>query len=308
MVVMQNQEVKIKTQKSPTPGEVTNALSFDIEDWFHLVEVDAVSDTNQWPKLPSLVEQHTRWIVDTVSAAGIRATFFMLGWVAERYPHLTKLIADSGHELGTHSYWHRRVDLLGRDEFREDLKRSINIIEQQSGRAVLGFRAPSFSVTPGAEWAFDVMHEAGIVYDASLFPAPRGQGGYPCPQEAHAFTKTPSGRPMPELPMSVLRHGPLRLPFSGGGYLRLLPGALIRYGFNRFNRNGMPVVVYLHPRDFAPECPRVPMPLHRRFKCYIGLGTTRRKLKMLLDRYRFDTCAAVLGLNEKDVATTPLSV
>lgn len=280
-------------------SSITNALSFDIEDWFHMVEVDAVADPESWPKLESLVERYTEWIVQTVTEAGVRATFFVLGWVAQRYPRLVRLMADHGHELGTHSFWHRRVYNLSPDEFRQDMARSIEAIESAGGRKVLGFRAPSFSVTPGTEWAFDVLHDLGLRYDASLFPARRGHGGYPCPPGAHTFTAAPSGRPMPELPMSVMRLGPMRLPFSGGGYMRLLPPWLIRRGFNQLNARGIPAVVYLHPRDFAPDCPRVSMPPLRKFKCYVGLGGTKGKLKMLLDHYKFDTCAAVLGVGEQ---------
>ena len=278
------------------PPRLRHALSFDIEDWFHMVEIDAVADPRLWPTLPSIVVDRTRWIVDTVGEAGVKATFFVLGWVARRHPEIAKAIADGGHEIATHSFWHRRVDRLTPDEFRQDLRESIDVLEQQSGRKVLGFRAPSFSITPGTEWAFDVLHDEGIAYDASLFPARRGHGGYPCPQAAHRFDKAPSGRPMPELPMSVLKVGPVRLPFSGGGYLRLLPGVVIRKAFDRFERDNTPVVVYLHPRDFAPDCPRVPMPLHRKFKCYVGIKSTQKKLKMLLGRYAFTTCADVLGL------------
>jgi polysaccharide deacetylase family protein (PEP-CTERM system associated) len=186
------------------------------------------------------------------------------------------------------------------ETFRQDMAKSIDAIESAGGKKVLGFRAPSFSITPGAEWAFDVLHDLGLRYDASLFPARRGHGGYPCPMEAHSFTGAPSGRPMPELPMSVMRMAGVRMPFSGGGYLRLLPERLIRRGFRQLNRRGIPVVVYLHPRDFAPDCPRVPMPPQRRFKCYVGLDGTKDKLRMLLRHYRFDTCAAVLGVNENN--------
>jgi polysaccharide deacetylase family protein (PEP-CTERM system associated) len=273
---------------------MVHALSFDIEDWFHLVEIPAVADSTKWDDLPSLVVEMTRWIVETVSAANMRATFFVLGWVAEKYPEIPRTIASGGHELASHSYWHRRVDRLTPGEFAADLRRSIDVLEQVSGRKVSGFRAPSFSITPGAEWALDVLLDAGLDYDASLFPAPRGHGGYPCLQEAHLFSDTPSGRSILELPMSILKLGPLRLPFSGGGYMRLLPERLIRYGFDHFARRGLPVVVYLHPRDFAPDGPRVPMSLKRRFKCYVGLETTKNKLYMLLTRYRFDTCSAVL--------------
>jgi polysaccharide deacetylase family protein (PEP-CTERM system associated) len=279
-----------------TSAPVTNALSFDIEDWFHLVGIAAVEDPAAWPSFESIVERHTEWIVQTVTEANVRATFFVVGWIAERYPHLVKLIADAGHELGTHSYWHRKCYELTPAELREDLKRSIDLIENLGGKKVLGFRAPSFSIIPGSEWVFDVLLDLGLMYDASLFPAPRGHGGYPCPVRPHNFTATPSGRSMPELPMSVMRIVGRPIAFSGGGYLRLLPPWLIRRGFAQLNRQGIPVVAYLHPRDFAVECPRVPMPLHRRFKSYVGLDTTADKLRMLLANYRFDTCAAVVGV------------
>ncbi len=282
---------------------VLNALSFDIEDWFHMVEIDAVADPAGWPGLESLVERYTDWIVETVTAAGARATFFVLGWIAERYPRLVGRIAAAGHELGSHSFWHRKVYELTPAVFAEDMKRSIDAIESAGGRKVLGFRAPSFSITPGSEWAFDVLHDLGLRYDASLFPARRGHGGYPCPPRPHDFTGAPSRRPIRELPMSVMRFAGANLPFSGGGYLRLLPPWLIRMGFEQLNRAGVPAVVYLHPRDFAPDCPRVPMPLRRRFKCYVGLRGTKAKLRMLLERYRFDTCASVLGIGEGSRST-----
>jgi peptidoglycan-N-acetylglucosamine deacetylase len=281
---------------SAKASPVVNALSFDIEDWFHMVGIAAVEDPAAWPSFESIVERHTEWIVQTVTEANVRATFFVVGWIAERYPHLVKLIAEAGHEIGTHSYWHRKCYELPPEELRDDLRRSIDLLEEIGGQKLLGFRAPSFSIIPGSEWIFDVLLDVGLKYDASLFPTPRGHGGYPCPQEAHEFTNTPSGRSMPELPMSVMRLAGRRLAFSGGGYMRLLPPWLIRRGFDQLNSQGIPVVAYLHPRDFAVECPRVPMPLHRRFKSYVGLSSTAGKLQMLLDRYRFDTCASVVGV------------
>ena len=286
----------------PAPT-LANALSFDIEDWFHMVDVPAVADPATWERAPSLVESKTQLILEMLAEAEVRATFFVLGWVAEHHPRIVPQIAAAGHEIGAHSFWHGRVDQMSRGAFREDVSRALKILEDQSGAKVLGYRAPSFSITPGTEWALDELLDLGFVYDASLFPAPRGHGGYPCRQEPHAFDATPSGRPIRELPMSVMRWGSLKLPFSGGGYLRLLPEFLIRAGFRHFHRRGLPVVVYLHPRDFAVDCPRVPMPLSRKFKGYVGLKTTRRKLEMLLRSYRFDTCAAVLGLEPAVRAT-----
>jgi hypothetical protein len=142
------------------------------------------------------------------------------------------------------------------------------------------------------------MHDVGLKYDASLFPAPRGHGGYPCPPGIHSFTNTPSGKPMPELPMSVMKLGPKNLAFSGGGYLRLLPPWLIRRGFSQLHAQGRPVVVYLHPRDFAADCPRVPMPLKRKFKCYVGLSSTLGKFQMMLRNYKFDTCANIMQITK----------
>ena len=163
---------------SHTQAAIQDALSFDIEDWFHIVEVQSLADPKTWPDMESLVERYTEWIVQTVSEAGVKCTFFVLGWIADRYPHLVELMTQHGHEVGTHSYWHRKVYELTPETFQEDMRRSIDVIEAAGGQKVLGFRAPSFSITPGTEWAFDVLHELGIQYDASLFPTTRAHGGY----------------------------------------------------------------------------------------------------------------------------------
>ncbi len=284
---------------SERDGQLMHALSFDIEDWFHIVEVAAVEDPDTWPRLhaeSTIVERYTDHILSVCDKHDAKATFFMLGWVAERHPALVRRIADAGHEIGTHSFWHRKVYELTPEIFAKDIADSIAAIRAAPGLSAIdirGFRAPSFSITPGTEWAFDVLLDHGIEYDASLFPAPRGHGGYACPQGAHVLT-TPKGRTLPELPMSVASFGPKQLCYSGGGYLRLLPGRLIRRGVEQEAAAGRPTVVYLHPRDFAPDCPRVPMPPHRRFKCYVGLKTATPKLDDLLRRYRWGTCRQVL--------------
>lgn len=275
---------------------LVHALSFDIEDWFHLVEIPAVAEPKSWDSFPTIVENRTDWILDRLDEHQVRATFFVLGWIAQKYPALINRIHSRGHELASHAYWHRRLDQLTRQEFRQELRESMDAIQQAASARVIGFRAPSFSVTPGAEWILDELLDAGIEYDSSLFPARRGHGGYPgCRLEPHLFHQLPSGRAMPELPMSVMQLGPLRIPFSGGGYLRLLPTWAIRSGFRQLTSAGRPVVVYLHPRDFDPNCPRVPMPWMRRFKCYVGLRTSQRKLRQLLTTYQFDTCQSVVN-------------
>jgi polysaccharide deacetylase family protein (PEP-CTERM system associated) len=279
-----------------------HALSFDIEDWFHIVEVKAVENPDEWPRLSresSLVERYTDHILSLCDQGKTRATFFILGWIADKHPALVKRIHDAGHEIGTHSFWHRKVYELSPEEFKKDVERSLQAIRAAAGNHVeiAGFRAPSFSITPGTEWAFDVLLDLALVYDASLFPAPRGHGGYACAQGPHTLT-TPKGRSLPELPMSVaaVGLGPFskRMCYCGGGYLRLLPSRLIEQGLARELDQGRGTVVYLHPRDFAPDGPRVPMPPHRYFKCYVGTRTTTAKLRALLSRHRFDTCRAVL--------------
>ncbi|MFI4917801.1 MAG: polysaccharide deacetylase family protein [Phycisphaerales bacterium JB060] len=284
------------------PDPVNHVMSFDIEDWFHIVDIPAVDDPDQWPELSkqsSLVERYTDQVLELCRKHDVRATFFVLGWIAERHPDLVTRIAEAGHELGSHSFWHRRVYALTPDEFLTDLQGSIDAIRAAApGASLRGFRAPSFSITPGTEWAFDVLREAGFRYDASLFPGTRGHGGYACPPGPHVI-QTPAGARLPELPMSVapIGAGPLRhrMCYSGGGYMRLLPEALIRQGIQREAAQGRGTVVYLHPRDFAPDCPRVPMPASRRFKCYVGLSSTLNKLDRLLGSYEWTTCEDALA-------------
>jgi len=275
-------------------NESMHALSFDIEDWFHIVDIEGLDDPSSWDSRPSLVERRTDEILESLRIEGLRATFFILGWIADRHPGLVRRIAEHGHEIGSHSHWHRPVYALTPESFREDTLHSLDAIERACGVRPSCYRAPSFSIRPGCEWAFDVLHDCGIRWDASLFPGDRGHGGYPCGDAPFLFRDAPSGRAMPELPLGLARVGPLSACFSGGGYFRLLPYALLSMGFRAHERRGLPAVVYLHPRDFAPDCPRVPMPLHRRFKCFVGLASTMPKFRRLLRDYRFTTCGEVL--------------
>ncbi len=290
-------------------NEPVNALSFDIEDWFHIVDIEGL-DPGTWDSRESIVEQRTDEILALLRRHGARATFFILGWIADRHPGLVRRIAEAGHEIGSHSYWHRPVYSLSREEFHEDTARSIEAIERACGVRPVCYRAPSFSIVQGCEWAFDVLHDCGIKWDASLFPGGRGHGGYPCRDEPFLFRGAPSGRAMPELPLGLMRVFGGGICFSGGGYFRLLPKTLLRLGFHLHAKRGLPVVTYLHPRDFAPDCPRVPMPVNRRFKCYVGLSSTRPKLEWLLKRFRFAPCGEVLrsaGLLEQERSSAALA-
>ena len=275
--------------------KILNALTFDIEDWFHIVDIPGLDDPASWSGRPSLVESRTDELLATLRSHRVQATFFVLGWIADRHPALVRRIAQDGHEIGSHSHWHRPVYSLTPEEFRRDTVQSLDSIERACGVRPSWYRAPSFSIRPGCEWAFDVLLDCGIRFDASLFPGGRGHGGYPCGDAPFVFRGAPSGRSIPELPLGLARIGSVGVCFSGGGYLRLLPYPLLWLGFVAHRMRGLPVVVYLHPRDFAPECPRVPMPLSRRFKCYVGLGRTQRKLDRLLADFRFGTCGQVLA-------------
>ncbi len=288
---------------SPDAPRSLHALSFDIEDWFHIVDIPGLDDPAKWAGMETLVERRTDDILGALERHRTRATFFVLGWIADRYPALVRRIHDAGHELGSHSFWHRRVFTLDAEEFRRDTMLSLDAIESACGVRPRGYRAPSFSILKGTEWALDVLLDCGMQWDASLFPTERGHGGYPCPDAPHVFNALPSGRSIPELPLGVMRILGRGLCFSGGGYMRLLPLWVIERGFAQFASRGLPVVIYLHPRDFAPECPRVPMPISRRFKCYVGMHTTMPKLESLLQRHRFAPCSEVLrerGLLARD--------
>lgn len=287
--------------------KTVHAMSFDVEEWFHLVGVASMADRSRWDILERTVEPLTDKILGLLSEHGVHATFFVLGWVAERYPAMVRRIAEAGHEIGSHSYGHREVYDHSPGSFREDLKRSIGVLEQTGGQRVMGFRAPSFSLTPGCEWAWDAMLDCGLRYDASVFPVKRAHGGYPLATSDHTQIDTPTGRSIDVLPMSVMRLpvAGKRVAFSGGGYFRVLPWWLVQRGFAEHDLAGRSAVLYLHPWDFAPDGPTLPMRRFQKFKCYHHRDQTEHRLRALMQRYRFVTCAEVMGMevqNQKPLA------
>jgi len=285
----------------PLNGQPSHVLTFDIEDWFHIIAIPGLEDRGAWDGFPSIAERYTNLILDELAARKVRGTFFVLGWIANRYPQLVRRMSSEGHELASHSYWHRPVYSLSAGEFRRDTEDSVKAIEDAGGVRVSGYRAPSFSIVPGTEWAFDVLSDLGFRWDSSLFPGARAHGGYPCPPGPHAVT-APSGARLAELPMSAFRSLGKTVGYSGGGYLRLLPKWAITLGIQRELDAGRGTVVYLHPRDFAVDCPFVPMPLHRSFRCYWGLHSTLEKFRWLLDERRFITCSEAL---KAELASAP---
>lgn len=250
-----------------------------------------LEDVSTWDIRLSIVEQYTDLILSILEEFEVKATFFVLGWIAKKYPKIANKLL--------RQFTHLEHILFGTGEsmnllpiyFYYDLKLSIDVLQDQKGVKINGFRASSFSIIPGSEWDFDMIKNLGLTHDASLFPASRGHCVFPCPLEPHIFNKV--GVNNPELLMSIFKAGQVSIPFSSGGYLRALPYFLINQGFQSFERNGIPTVVYLHPRDFAKDQPKVSMPLLRRFKSNVGLSTTENKLRSLL-KFFFINCEQIL--------------
>lgn len=279
---MRKQEADLVTDATSLP----NMLTVDVEEWFHILEVEGGHTRDEWPHLESRVEANTDVLLDLFAAAGVRGTFFVVGWVARQHPQLVRKIAAAGHEIASHSYWHEVVAKHTPASLAEDLGTSRKLLEDQSGRPVRGFRAPGGSITPETSWAFDVIAEAGFTYDASVNPGHSSHGGFPTPHFGPHRIRCGSGT-LYEIPWTTVGLAGRRVPFAGGGYLRLFPYPLIRICVGAENRHGRPATVYVHPREIDPEQPRMQLPWQRRFKYYVGLRSTARKLAALLRDHPF---------------------
>ncbi len=257
-----------------------NILSFDIEEWFHLLDNPACRSEEQWAGRASRIDRNVDRILDLLAERSQRATFFCLGWVARSYPGVVRRIVAAGHELASHSDRHQLAYEQSQAEFREDLLRSVDSIAQVSGERVRAYRAPGFSVTEANRWVFDELLAAGIEVDCSIFPASRAHGGFPSFGQERPTRVELDGGSLREFPINTVRVGGRRLVFSGGGYFRLMPYPLLR----RFTRRSPYVMTYFHPRDFDPGQPIMEglSPL-RVFKSYYGLRRAARKLSRYLD-------------------------
>lgn len=274
--------------------ETVHLFSVDVEEHFQVNAFDAVLTRADWDAQPSRVERNTDRILDLLDRHGAHGTFFTLGWVAERQPGLMRRIADAGHELGSHSWWHRRVSGQRPAEFRDEVKRSKTTLEQISGTPVRGFRAPSFSIVPGTEWAFDVLLDEGYTYDSSLFPIRRPGYGYPsAPRIPHQIER--DGRTLLEFPMATLEFGGLRVPGAGGGYLRQLPLGVTRSAFRQLGALGHPGMFYIHPWEIDPDQPRLPVGWFTVLRHYRGLQSAMERMERLLSEFRFTSVARWLS-------------
>jgi polysaccharide deacetylase family protein (PEP-CTERM system associated) len=263
-------------------------FSVDVEDWFHILDLPNAPPIDAWDSLPSVVERNFMRLLDIFDVANVRTTCFFLGWIAQRYTTLVTEAARRGHEIASHGYAHRLVFEMTEREFREDALQSRRILEDVAGCRVDGYRAAGFSATAQTAWFYRALAEAGYRYDSSVFPASRQHGGQAGASRTPHVVRTEAG-PILEFPISIVDAAGRPLCFFGGGYLRLFPHWVIRKMAHRVIREGRPVVFYVHPREIDPGHPRLPMPLHRRFKSYVNLDTTEPKIRQLLSEFSFIT-------------------
>lgn len=278
-------------------AEGPSVFSVDVEDWFHAIPTEPGQNLADWDALPSRVVANFREMLVLFAKRKIRVTCFFLGWIAERHPELVREAAAQGHEIACHGYSHRLVYQMSPEGFLADLRKSKQIIEEIAGTAVLGYRAPAFSVTADTPWFFDALAEAGYKFDASVFPGRRRWGGMEGSDLRPSIVES-SGGPIAEFPVTMARIAGRPTCLFGGGYLRLAPYPLIKRMGAQVLREGRPLLFYIHPREIDPGHPRLPMPLVSRFKSYVNLASTRAKLEKILDDFSFTTFGEMIADNK----------
>ena len=275
-----------------------NILTFDLEDWFHILDYPGTASSLSWNETESRIERNTDRILSLLQDTNQRATWFCLGWVAKKYPTLVKKISMK-HDIACHSMDHQLLFKMKPDEFREDLYNTIHLLEDICGKKINAYRAPGFSFTQKTKWVIPILAEAGIVYDCSVFPAKRNHGGYAAFPEGKPCRIIYQGVSMMEFPMNVTWLMGMKFIFSGGGYFRLLPYSFIS---GRMAKSDY-VMTYFHPRDFDPDQPvLLDLSLTRKFMSYTGLKNSYNKLNRLLNDYKFNTVEEtgnLINWNEK---------
>lgn len=277
---------------------IAHHFTIDVEEHFQVSALEPYVPRAEWDRQPSRVVANTEWLLQLLADAGHRGTFFILGWVAERQPALVKAIAAAGHEIASHGWDHRRVTHLTPDEFRDQARRSRRVLEDLAGTPCLGYRAPSYSIVRGREWALDILVEEGYRYDSSLFPVTRPGYGYSAGARDPYWLERAPGR-LGEVPPATLRVAGANLPAAGGAYFRLFPYALVAAGLNQAAERGVPATFYLHPWEVDPEQPRVNVPLATRIRHYGGLGLVKDRLKRLVKDFRFTSIAEGVGFGPR---------
>jgi polysaccharide deacetylase family protein (PEP-CTERM system associated) len=277
--------------KSPA-SPIVNAFSIDVEDWFQVAAFAPYIDRKDWDSLECRVERNVDLLLQTLDKHGVKATFFTLGWIAQRYPALVKRIVAGGHELASHGYGHHMIHELGEQLFREDVVRAKGLLEDLSGKPVIGYRAPSFSVGRDTLWALDVLAQTGHQYSSSIYPIKHDLYGMP---EAPRFAHQRSG--LLEIPATSIRLRTRNFPASGGGYFRLLPYSVSRWSLKRVNQvDGEAAVFYCHPWEIDPGQPKMHHASTKsRFRHYVNQGRMLGKIDRLLGDFAWGTVAEVIA-------------
>lgn len=274
--------------------EMLNALTIDVEDYYQVSAFESCVRFEEWPTFDSRVEKNTGRLLDILDEYGTKATFFVLGWEAERRPRMIEEIVARGHEIGSHGYRHRLVYSMTPAECRDDILRSKACLERITGTPLAGFRAASYSIVAASMWCLDVLIDAGFKYDSSIFPIHHDRYGIPSAERFPHVLERPRGR-LAEFPLSTVRRFGLNCPIAGGAYLRVFPPWVIPSGIRRLNRvEGQPAIIYLHPWEVDPDQPRLEGPLTSRVRHYTNLGKTEPRLRRLLEEFSFGTVGDVL--------------
>lgn len=281
-----------------------NVLTFDIEDWFHILDNKKTKTPKQWNNFPSRINFGTEKIFEILNSTNSKATFFVVGWIAKKHPNIVKKIIDSGFEIGSHSNLHQLVYDQNRKVFYNDIDYSIKLLQDISGQKIKYFRAPGFSITDKSKWAFEILHNLGIEVDCSVFPASRAHGGMPKYGNANPSIISINGIELKELPINSIEILNKPIIFSGGGYFRLFPYFLIKM----FTQKSNYVMSYFHPRDFDFDQPIAPgLSLARLFKSYVGIKNCDKKLINWLNDFEFiDVKDAVGQINWDEVKKVEL--
>lgn len=276
------------TNGSEPKAHLEHHFTVDVEEFFQVSAFEPHVARAQWDRFGSRVTSGVDTLLALLERHGARATFFVLGWIAERHPLLVKAIGAAGHEVASHGSDHRRVTQQSPGQFRESIRRSKAVLEDIVGKPVVGFRAPSFSIVRGREWALDLLIEEGYTYDSSLFPISRRGYGYPGGARDPHLLKSPAGT-LVELPPTTLRRAGINFPAAGGAYFRLFPYALTRFAFRDCTRRRVPGTFYVHPWEADPDQPRLDVSWSARVRHYGGLARTVPRLERLLSEFRFNS-------------------
>ena len=279
-----------------------------MEDYFHVSAFEHGIERSEWDTFECRVEDNTLRLIDLLAEYDVRATFFVLGWVARKFPGLVRRIAESGHEIASHGFWHRLVYNQTREEFRADICQSRDELQSIIGQPVTAYRAPSFSIIQRSMWALEVLVEEGFRVDSSVFPVRHDRYGV-ADARCDIHLRETSVGPICEFPPSIYRVSRLNIPIAGGGYFRLFPLGLMKHGWNQLANQGLPGMFYIHPWEVDPDQPRLLVSGRlARFRHYVNLRRTEGKLSQFLSCYSFDTMSNVLRQNGFSAFATPLQV